>query len=140
MNKSIIRQILDLENQSASELRELYTSIMTKPASPAANKEYLKPRIAYRLQELAFGGLEDETKNRLLKIADGASTGSLKRQSDFMAGTKLCREWQGVMHEVMILKDCFEYQGQKFGSLSSIAKKITGTKWNGPKFFKLRSE
>ena len=140
MNKSIIRQILDLENQSAPELRQLYSRIMPKPASPNANKEYLKPRIAYRLQELAFGGLEEESKNRLLDIAEGAPIGSLNRQTDLMPGTKLCREWQGVMHEVMILKDCFEYQGQKFKSLSSIAKKITGTKWNGPKFFKLRSK
>lgn len=140
MNKSIIRQILDLENQPSPELRELYNNIMPKPASPNANKEYLKPRIAYRLQELAFGGLEEETKNKLLEIADGAPVSSLKRQTDLMPGTKVCREWQGAMHEVMILKDCFEYQGQKFKSLSSIATKITGTKWNGPKFFKLRSK
>ena len=112
---------------------------MPQPATPNAGKDYLKPRIAYRLQELAFGGLDFDTKNRMLKVADGTSTSSLKRHSDLMPGTKICREWNGVMYEVEILKDCFEYQSQKFKSLSSIAKRITGTKWNGPKFFKLRA-
>lgn len=140
MSKTIIRQIIELENKTTIELRQLYNKIMPKPATPTANKEYLKPRIAYRLQELAFGGLAEETKSQLLKIADGASTNSLRRHSDLMPGTKICREWNGILYEVEVMKDCFAYQGRKFRSLSSIAKNITGTKWNGPKFFKLRSE
>lgn len=140
MSKTIIRQIIELENKSTIELRQLYNKIMPKPATPTAGKEYLKPRIAYRLQELAFGGLTEETKSQLLKIADGASTNSLRRHSDLMPGTKICREWNGILYEVEVMKDCFAYQGRKFRSLSSIAKNITGTKWNGPKFFKLRSE
>lgn len=139
MNKSIIRQIIDLETKTLFELRELYNQIMPKPASVSANKEYLKPRIAYRLQELAFGGLKEATKEQLLKIANGANTDSLKRHSDLMPGTKLCREWNGVLHEVEIAKDGFIWQGQKWKSLSAIATKITQSKWNGPKFFKLRS-
>ena len=140
MNKSIIRQIIELEEKTTSELRQLYNQIMPKPATPTAGKEYLKPRIAYRLQELAFGGLSQETSEQLTRIADGASTDSLKRHSDLMPGTRICREWNGKMYEVEVAKDCFVWQGQKFKSLSSIATKITGTKWNGPKFFKLRAE
>lgn len=139
MNKSIIRQIIELENKSTTEMRQTYQEIIQKPAPATANKEYLRPRIAYRLQELVFGSLSEEAKSKLLKIADGASTNSLRRHSDLLPGTKICREWNGVRHEVEILKDCFEYQGQKFRSLSSIATKITGTKWNGPKFFQLRT-
>ena len=139
MTKTIIRQIIDLETKSASELRQAYNQIMPKQCAANANKEYLRPRIAYRLQELSFGSLSEENKNKLLKIADGTSLNSLKRHTDLMIGTKICREWNGNLHEVQILKDCFEYCGQKFKSLSSIARKITGTRWNGPKFFKLKS-
>ncbi len=140
MSKTIIRQIIELEEKSTPELRQLYNSIMSKPATPTANKEYLKPRIAHRLQELAFGSLKQESKEHLLKIADGSSANSLRRHSDLMPGTKICREWNGVMYEVEVMRDGFSYQGKKFRSLSSIAKNITGTKWNGPKFFKLRTE
>ena len=139
MSKSIIRQIIELEHKSTSDIRQIYNQIMPKKCAANANKEYLRPRIAYRLQELSFGGLSAESKNKLLKIADGISFDSLKRHSDLMTGTKICREWNGAIYEVEVLKDCFEYCGQKFKSLSSIARKITGTRWNGPKFFKLKS-
>ncbi len=138
MSKSIIRQIIDLETKSASELRQTYNQIMPNKCAANANKEYLRPRIAYRLQELSLGSLNEENKNKLLKIADGISIDSLKRHSDLMTGTKICRQWNETVYEVEVLKDSFEYNGQKFKSLSSIARKITGTRWNGPKFFKLK--
>ena len=139
MSKTIIRQIIELESKSAAEIRQIYNEIMPKKCAANANKEYLRPRVAYRLQELAFGSLGEETRAKLLKIAGGISINTLRHHSDLIAGTKICREWGGAIHEVEVLKDCFEYQGQKFKSLSSIAGKITGTKWNGPKFFKLKS-
>ena len=139
MSKTIIRQIIELESKSAAEIRQIYNEIMPKKCAANANKEYLRPRVAYRLQELAFGSLGEETRAKLLKIAGGISINTLRHHSDLIAGTKICREWGGAIHEVEVLKDCFEYQGQKFKSLSSIARKITGTRWNGPKFFKLKS-
>lgn len=139
MSKTIIRQIIELENKSAAEIRQIYNEIMPKKCAANANKEYLRPRVAYRLQELAFGSLGEETRAKLLKIAGGISINTLRHHSDLIAGTKICREWGGAIHEVEVLKDCFEYQGQKFKSLSSIARKITNTRWNGPKFFKLKS-
>ncbi len=138
-NATILRQVIELSQKSAADLRKIYNSIMPKECPANANKEYLQPRIAYRLQELTFGSVTEETKNKLLKIAGGMSVNSIKHHSDLMVGTKLCREWNGTIYQVEILKDGFEYQGQKFRSLSSIAGKITGTKWNGLKFFKLRS-
>jgi hypothetical protein len=140
MSKSIVRQIIDLQAKSVPELRQLYDEVMPKKCAANSAREFLRPRIAYRLQELVFGSLNEDTKGKLLKLAGGASSNSLKRPTDLIVGTKICREWDGVMHEVEVLKDCYEYQGQKFRSLSSVAQKITGTKWNGPKFFKLRSE
>jgi len=139
MSKTIIRQVIELESKSAAEIRQIYNEIMPKKCAANANKEYLRPRVAYRLQELAFGSLGEETRAKLLKIAGGISINTLRHHSDLIAGTKICREWGGAIHEVEVLKECFEYQGQKFKSLSSIARKITGTRWNGPKFFKLKS-
>jgi len=112
---------------------------MPKKCAANTNKEFLRPRIAYRLQELAFGALDDESIDNLNKIANGTSTSILKKHTDLLPGTKICREWQGVMHQVEVLKDSFEYDGKKWKSLSAIARKITGTRWNGPKFFKLQS-
>jgi hypothetical protein len=139
MTKTILRQLVELGSKDVSDLRQLYNEIMPKKCAANANKEFLWPRIAYRIQELEYGGLTDESKSKLLKIADGVSSDSSKNSSGLLPGTKICREWNGTMYQVEVLKDCFEYQGQKFKSLSSIATKITGTKWNGPKFFKLRA-
>jgi hypothetical protein len=55
-----------------------------------------------------------------------------------LPGTKICKEYNGSVYQVEVLKDGFEYNGQKWKSLSAIATKITGTKWNGPKFFGMR--
>lgn len=140
MSKSIIRQVIDLDGKTPVDLRQIYNEIMPKKCAANSGKEFLRPRIAYRLQELVFGGLADETKNKLLKIADGISTNSLRHHSDLLPGTKICREWNEKTYQVEVLKDGFEYEGQKFKSLSSIARKITGTRWNGPKFFKLRAD
>ena len=59
--------------------------------------------------------------------------------SKLLAGTKLIREFQGELHEVLVSENGFIYQGQSYKSLSAIARKITGTRWNGPAFFGLRS-
>ena len=137
MNKSIIRQIVDLENKSLTQMKQLYNDIMPSPLKTHISRDYLRPRIAYRLQELAFGGLSENTKYKLLKIAEGDNPRKFANHSNLLAGTKICKEWNGTQYEVEVLKDGFSYAGQKFRSLSAIAKKITGTKWNGLKFFKI---
>ena len=97
----------------------------------------LRSKIAYRLQELHIGGLNQSIKKTLENLANNKKA---KRYSNLMAGTKIQRKWNDVIYEVEILEDGFEFNGQKFKSLSAIANKITGTRWNGPKFFKLREE
>ena len=137
MKKSIVRQVLELEAMSIKELRQMYSNISDEPIITNAGKEQLRARIAYRLQELAIGGLDDGTKSKLELAAKGKVVSKAKH-SDLLAGTKICREYNEVMHHVEVKPDGFEYNGQKWSSLSAIATKITGTKWNGPKFFGLR--
>ncbi len=136
-NKSVIRQIIELENKSVEELREIYDKIMPSPIKTHVSKDYLKPRIAYRLQELALGGLREEIKSKLLKIADNQNCQNRIEPRKLLPGTKICKKWGDVIHEVEVLRDGFVYAGQNFKSLSAIAKVITGTKWNGLKFFKI---
>jgi len=138
-NKTIIRQVLELENKTPVELRELYNSLFKDKCLHNAQKDQLRPKIAYRLQELAFGGLDEATKAKLESIANGGTTISKTKHSDLLIGTKICREHNGAMHQVEVKSDCFEYNGRRWSSLSAIATNITGTKWNGPKFFKVRS-
>lgn len=138
MRKTIIRQVLDLEHKTSAELREIYNSLFNDKCNNNACKSQLQPKIAYRLQELSMGVLSEDTKSKLDSISKGKTT-SARKHSDLLPGTKICREHGGVMHQVEVLHDGFEYGGQKYKSLSAIARKITGTRWNGPKFFKVRS-
>ncbi len=137
MARSITRQIIDLQNKTSQEMRSLYRSLFDGPMPYNASQLNLRAKIAYRIQELSIGALSDEVKDKLEKISRKKGA---KKYNNLMIGTKIHRRWNGVIYEVEILKDGFEYGGQKFKSLSAVANKITGTKWNGPKFFNLKQE
>ena len=93
--------------------------------------------IAYRLQEQAFGGLKPATRKRLLAIAAGADT-LQTATPPIKPGTRLIRDWHGETHEVMVFDKGYHWRGETYGSLSAIARKITGTRWNGHVFFGLK--
>lgn len=137
-NSSVIKQVVELEFKSSAELRDIYNNLFPDKANGNANKEHLIHKIAYRIQELAYGGLDEQTKSSLEAIANDKNFFKKLKFSDLAPGTKICKEYRGIMHEVEVKSDGFEYDGRKWSSLSAIANKITGTKWNGPKFFNLR--
>jgi hypothetical protein len=115
--------------------REMF---LTEP--PPFNRRFLETRLAYRIQELALGGLRRETIKRLEKLGeqlDGGKPDVRRRRIDGrpLAGTRLIREWDGQRHEVVVHVDDFEYAGQRYKSISRIAMVITGTNRNGWKFF-----
>jgi Protein of unknown function (DUF2924) len=100
--------------------------------------------IAYRIQELAYGGLKKETVERLRVLGkqyDGEAGERPKGRGQRLpiSGTRLIREWQGVEHVVTVRGDDFEYQGRLYKSLSAIAREITGVRWNGWVFFGLKN-
>src|SRR6056297_160418 len=120
--------------------RELFDS-----EPPPFNRRYLESRLAYRIQELAYGGLKPETIRRLERLGEQLDGGDRKKsriRADTMpiAGTRLIREWQGVEHVVTVTADGFEWQGRPYRSLSAIARAITGTRWNGLVFFGLKRQ
>jgi hypothetical protein len=99
-------------------------------------KDIVARMIAYRIQEEAFGGLDRGTVKLLDRLARGEKPNELNRR--LKAGTVLIREYQGERHTVTVAPDGFVWQDQTYSSLSTIARTITGTAWNGPRFFGLR--
>ena len=144
MNKkpSTIKQVLALQNQPIQELKQLWQQLFDEPAPPY-QKNYLIPRLAHRLQELAYGPMTEKPAATLDAMANQMEKG--KKFSNHMlngkpaVGTKLIREYQGVTYEVLVAENGFTYCGQTYKSLSAIARRITGTRWNGPLFFGLRN-
>jgi len=143
MTASVLAQLTALKGLPTPDLKRRWRELFeTEP--PPYNRRFLESRLAYRIQELAFGGLKPETIDRLDAIAEdlaGGDPGARHRAKDRpIAGTRLIREWQGVEHCVTVRDDGYEYQGRPYQSLSAIARAITGTRWNGPLFFGLRNQ
>ena len=121
------------------ELRELWCRLYNSEAAPRLSRELLVRAIAYRMQEVASGGPRLELQRQLRQIGlELQQTGRLRIRPLPKPGTRLMREWQGRSYEVLVLDDGFSWQGTHYGSLSAIARKITGTAWSGPLFFALR--
>ena len=97
--------------------------------------------ITYKLQERAYGGLSTATARKLEQAAaDPPGRGATKPAPpiSLRLGTRLVREWRGVTHMVLIHADGIEWRGQRYRSLSLVAREITGARWSGPRFFGLR--
>jgi hypothetical protein len=123
------------------ELREEWCRLYKADASPHLSRELLIRAVAYRMQEVALGGLRPEPQRQLRQIAQQLKqTGEAAKRfrPQLKPGTRLMREWQGRTYEVAVLDDGFSWQGTRCNSLSAIARKITGTAWSGPLFFGLK--
>ena len=107
--------------------------------APNLSPELLRLGIGYRLQEQRLGGISRSTRAMLRQAAardrQGGTNPPLPRK--LTPGTRLVRDWHGVGHTVVVLDGGFEYGGKCWKSLTAIACAITGTKWNGPRFFGL---
>jgi hypothetical protein len=136
-------EIARLRGLSLEELRAQWKRQMRSPAPACFKSDLLFRTLAYQLQVKAFGGLDRATErllDRLAKAEDpGAVMASLRRRR-IKPGTELIREWAGTAHRVVVTEGGFAYAGQSYTSLSEIAGLITGTNWNGPRFFGLRQQ
>jgi hypothetical protein len=95
------------------------------------------------MQELAGGGLHQEPRRQLHRIAQQfkeTGTATIRARPELKPGTRLMREWQGRTYDVLVLDDGLSWQGTRYRSLSAIAREITGTAWSGPLFFGLKSK
>lgn len=140
----IADEIARLRDLDASALRLRWREVTGKPAAPGLRGELLVRALAYSIQEKAFGGLSLTATKRLQAIAregkaskavpvtESRSSAAPRR---LMPGSRLIREWRGVMHEVIVIAEGFLWHGATYTSLSTVAKAITGTTWNGWVFF-----
>lgn len=141
MNDPIPGQLAALKTAPVGALKAKWRELFDREPPPY-NRRFLESRLAYRIQELAYGGLKPETIERLEALADEVEGKTPKRRSLQycpIAGTRLIREWKGVEHSVTVRQGDFEYQGRPYKSLSAIARLITGTRWNGLIFFGLKN-
>ena len=162
MPDSIVSQIEELRGMTVGELREKYRSVYGEDTR-SYNKDWLWRRIAWRIQELKYGGLSQRAKRRAAEIANEADIRQRVPKNAFddpagespkkttrtvktltpsdsrlpMTGTMINRTYKGKVHSVTVLEDGFAYDGRLYKSLSAVAKEITGSHWNGFKFFNL---
>ena len=142
MEKTVLQELTELPGMPFPALKERWRSLYgTEP--PGYKREHMVRRLAYRIQELAYGGLADEAKAELERIAEdderqrqGAPV-KKKAATSLVRGTRLIREWDSKRHEVTVAEGGFDYNGRRYKSLSSVAKSITGSHWSGPLFFGL---
>jgi hypothetical protein len=135
----IDQQLATLPTMPRADIIALWEKVFDAPANRALRRELMVPILAYRIQELAFGGLKSSTERRLRELVTESPIGRNRATSRRpRPGTQFVREWQGQLHEVAVLPDGYEYRDRIFASLSEIAREITGTRWSGPAFFGLR--
>ena len=141
-HEPILARLAALKAMSVNELKTEWQAMFDAPA-PNNSRTFLEIRLAYRIQELTYGGPDKQTRRLLDLLADEVE-GTLTRKAQIadprnpVVGTKLIREWGGVAHTVTVLNDGFDWGGQRYKSLSAVARAITGTRWNGYRFFGLR--
>ena len=159
MDTALREEIEGLSRMTVPQLRDKYVDVFGE-ASRSYNKDFLRRRIAWRLQALAYGGLSERARRRAEELADDAdlrvrAPRAVRRANgDAEGGTRparrprrdhrlpppgelLVREFKGARVVVRVLERGFEYEGRRYTSLSPIAREVTGTNWNGFLFFGL---
>lgn len=144
MGDDIAQKLTELPKLSRKQLLDLWEELFERATPCGLRREFLIPFLAYRIQEKAYGGLKPSTRAELRRIArdfeQPKAEGKRPPPPRIKLGTKIVRSWRGAMHEVFVTDLGFEYQGTTYGSLSEIARKITGTRWSGPAFFALNKQ
>lgn len=122
-----------------SELQQRWVEFYETPCPAQISRRILTRALAYRMQEQALGGLDALTLRRLARAERDLAAGRpvAAPAPKIKPGTRLLREWNGKVHEVIVLERGVRYRDQLWPSLSAVAREITGTRWSGPRFFGL---
>ena len=138
--KTLAVDVAALHDLSHNELKERWSDLYGSACPLGMSRNILVRAIAYQLQERAFGGLGPSTRRRFDRVAADLAAGRnpAPLATKIKHGTRLLREWQGRVHEVIVLEKGVEYRDKSWPSLSAVAREITGTRWSGPRFFGLK--
>lgn len=145
LRSTVLQQLTALSKLKTPQLREKWRELNgTEP--PAYKRQYLLRRLAYRIQEMYYGGLNDQAREQLARVTESdplakpespKSGNKTARPSQLVPGTRLKRRWRGIEYEVLVVDGGFKYQDKLYRSLTAVAIEITGTKWSGRLFFGL---
>ena len=144
MSERLEVEIAALPKMNLAQLQAKWRRDLKQAAPPRVRKQLLVPLLAYKLQEQEYGGLKPDVKRRLRELAASFNRNPRKAGGQFTdsvrikPGTRLIRQWEGQTHHVTVSEAGFEYNGERYKSLSAIARLITGTRWSGPLFFGLK--
>ena len=133
-----IRELADLPRP---DLTEHWRQLCRAEAPKGISRPLLLRAVAYGMQVKRYGGLKPAVRRQLRKVADGGSAQAVANlKSEKVApGMRLIREWNGSSHVVEAVDGGFVWNGKRYGSLSAVARAITGARWSGPRFFGLES-
>jgi hypothetical protein len=134
---SVAVQVAAVEGMKPAALRVECDRLGLEPVPESFGPDLLARALTYSLQEKAAGGLPSKLLREIRRgVADLSVTSvASNRSPPLRAGTRLTREWHGHTHDVEVVDGGFEYQGQKYRSLTAIARRITRARWSGPRFF-----
>jgi hypothetical protein len=145
--KTLDNEIARLRGLGVGELRARWHTVFGRVAPPHLPRHLLFRILAYRLQADRLGELDTDSRRLLDRIGSAASDKAdrcvadlNRRKTELRPGTLLTREWDGHLQQVMVIADGFAWNGQTYPSLSKVAFAITGSRWNGPRFFGLRDK
>ena len=136
----LVGQLAALPGLSYADLRAEWRRLYRASPPKKIGRDILELGVAWKLQERALGGLIRAMRRRLAVLAQTLeSKGDLTkaRSAKLRPGARLMREWRGDSHEVLVTENGFLWRGERWRSLSVIAREITGTQWSGPRFFGL---
>lgn len=138
---AVEEELARLPDRSLDELKARWLELKGVPLPKFMRQGLMTLAVAHAIQEAAYGGLDPVTRKKLDALAAEIVPKGGKpprRPNRVKPGTRLVREWKGQTHDVMVLEDGFAWRGKRYGSLSVIAREITGTRWNGWMFFGLK--
>ena len=141
-------EIAHLRDLDLKGLRARWQSVFQRPPPSHLPRHLLFAVLAFRIQADRLGDLDHETRKVLDRTNANESVSAIadrlkkldRKRTDLTPGTVLVREWDRQSHRVTVLADGFAWKGQAYDSLSKVAFAITGTRWNGPRFFGLRDK
>ena len=138
--KSLADELTELRGLDPAALKQRWQVLYRTEAPVRIGQILLLQAVAYRLQEKALGGLKHSARRLLERTAEDSfhrRTPIEASATNVTPGSVVIREWHGISHRVTVLADCVMLRGTRYRSLSEVARKITGTRWSGPRFFGL---
>jgi Protein of unknown function (DUF2924) len=139
--RELAGKIAVLQTLDIAQLRSRWRTIYKTEPPARLSRDLLLRAVAYRLQERALGGLKRTTIRLFQRVAADAHARRPLRLTplrELTPGAVLIREWGGVKYKVVVLEGGFSFRGQRYRSLSAVARQITGSHWSGPLFFGLK--